>query len=181
MATPLMTAEDLLHVDIPSKRVELVRGVLVVSEPPGYFHGAITARLAKVLSNYADPNDLGRVLAGDAGFKLAADPDTVRGPDVAFIRRDRQPHPAPRGFAAFPPDLIVEVLSPNDRPGQTLGKVGDWLSAGTKLVWVIDPDRRIARIYRADGTETTIGERDQLDGEDILPGFTCLLSEVLAD
>ena len=178
---PLMTAEDLLHVQIPNKRVELVRGVLVVSEPPGYFHGAITARLAKVLIDYADPRDLGRVLAGDAGFKLASDPDTVRGPDVAFIRRERQPHPSPRGFAAFPPDLIVEVLSPNDRPGQILAKVADWLSAGSTLVWVIDPDRRIARIYRADSTETTIGEREQLEGEDILPGFTYLLSEVLAD
>jgi Uma2 family endonuclease len=181
MATPLMTAEELLHVDIPNKRVELVRGVLVVSEPPGYLHGEITARLAKVLSNFADARDLGRVLAGDAGFKLASDPDTVRGPDVAFIRRERLPHPSPRGFAGFPPDLAVEVLSPNDRPGQTLAKVADWLSAGTRLVWVMDPDRRIARIYRADGTQATINEDEQLDGEDILPGFSCALAVVLSD
>ncbi len=178
---PLMTAEELLHVHMPNKRVELVRGVLVVSEPPGYFHGEITARLTKVLSNYADPDDLGRVLAGDAGFKLATDPDTVRGPDVAFIRRERQPHPSPRGFAAFPPDLAVEVLSPNDRPGEILAKVADWLSAGARLVWVVDPERRIARIYRADGTQAAIHEHEQLDGEDILPGFSCVLANLLSD
>jgi Uma2 family endonuclease len=126
---------------------------------------------------------LGRVLAGDAGFKLATDPDTVRGPDVAFVRQERLPKRSPRGFAAFAPDLVVEILSPGDRVGGVLAKVADWLSAGARLVWVIDPERRIARIYRPDGTETTIHEDDgeQLDGEDILPGFTCRLAAILPD
>ena len=78
--------------------------------------------------------------------------------------------------AAFAPDLAVEILSPRDRAGETLTKVADWLSAGTLLVWVLDPVRRVARIYQQDGTELIIGERDALTGGDVLPGFTCPLS-----
>lgn len=73
----------------------------------------------------------------------------------------------------------MEVLSPGDRPGETLTKVGDWLEGGTRLVWVIDPERRFARVYRHDGTETAIGDDAVLDGEDVLPGFTCSLAAVL--
>jgi len=167
-----MTADDLMHLHIPDKHVELVRGLLVVREPPGYRHGEITARLIKALIDYTDAHDLGRVLAGDAGFTLATNPDTVRGPDVAFIRRERVPHPSPAGYAAFAPDLVVEVLSPRDRPGDTLAKVADWLSAGTRLVWVIDPERRLARAYRPDGSETLVTEDHPLDGEDVMPGFS---------
>jgi Uma2 family endonuclease len=159
--------------------VELVRGVLVVSEPPGYSHGEVTARLARILGNHADAHTLGTVLAGDAGFKLAANPDTVRGPDVAFVRRERVPQPSPPGFAALAPDLVVEILSPGDRAGEMLAKVADWLSAGTRLVWVVDPLRRIARVYRHDGTETIVTAEGALDGEDVLPGFRCTLASIL--
>ncbi|MGH7429075.1 MAG: Uma2 family endonuclease [Candidatus Methylomirabilaceae bacterium] len=175
----LMTADELLRVHIPDKQVELLRGVLVVREPPGYLHGEITARLTKALIDYTDAHDLGRVLAGDPGFKLATNPDTVRGPDVAFVRRERLPHPAPSGYAAFAPDLVVEVLSPGDRPGDVLAKVGDWLSAGTGLVWVIDPERRLARIYRSDGSETLVTADGALNGEDPVPGFSCTLATIL--
>jgi Uma2 family endonuclease len=85
-----------------------------------------------------------------------------------------------RGYAALAPDLVAEILSPDDRPGEVLAKVGDWLDAGTKLVWVIDPERGDARVYRGDGTIAMIGPDDALDGEDILPGFTCQLLEILA-
>lgn len=175
----LVTAEDLLHMHIADKRVELVRGVLVVSEPPGYFHGEVTARLARILGNHVDARTLGTVLAGDAGFKLTVNPDTVRGPDVAFVRRERLPKPSPAGFAALAPDLAVEILSPGDRAGDVLAKVADWLSAGSQLVWVIDPDRRLARVYRHDGTETTVSQGGELEGENVVPGFSCPLAVIL--
>ena len=180
-APPLMTADELLHVNIPGKQVELVRGVLVVREPPGVQHGAIMLRLGAGLLQHADAYDLGLVVVGDPGFQLAVDPDTVRGPDIAFIRRERVPHPPPVGFAAFPPDLVIEIRSPSDRPGDILGKVGDWLSAGARLVWVIDPVHRLAHLYRQDGTQATIGPGPQatLDGEDVLPGFSCALDAIL--
>jgi Uma2 family endonuclease len=113
------------------------------------------------------------------GFTLHRDPDTVRGPDVAFVRKERVPDPIPATFLEFAPDLVGEVLSPNDRPGEVLAKIGDWLDGGARLVWVIDPERRVARVYRADGTEQILGENDQLAGEDVLPGFSCALASLL--
>jgi Uma2 family endonuclease len=77
------------------------------------------------------------------------------------------------------PDLAVEVLSPDDRPGEVLEKVADWLKAGCRLVWVVDPERRLARIYRADGSETHITHEGSLDGEDVLPGFRQPLAEAV--
>src|SRR6266853_1754724 len=88
--------------------------------------------------------------------------ELVRGPDVAFVRQDRLPQPIPNTYLEFAPDLVVEVLSHNDRPGEVLAKVGDWLDAGARLVWVIDPERRLVRVYRADGTEFMLAETDQL-------------------
>ncbi len=164
---------------IPGKQVELVRGRLVVKEPPGYLHGAIAAKLAYELMHYARTHDLGQVLVGDAGFHIAADPDTVRGPDIAFIARERVPEPRPVGYGRFAPTLVVEVLSPHDRPGEVLAKVGDWLEAGTRLVWVIDPERRLARVYRQDGTESVLNETESLAGEDVLPGFACTITAIL--
>lgn len=179
MTTELMTAEQLLELNLPGKQVELVRGRLVVKEPPGYRHGDITARLAFALMEHVRTHDFGQVLVGDPGFTLSRNPDTVRGPDIAFVSRDRVPNPPPSGFADFAPDLAAEVLSPHDRPGETLAKVGDWLEAGTRLVWVIDPERRLGHVYRDDGTQSQLRETESLDGEDVLPGFACVIASIL--
>ncbi len=73
----------------------------------------------------------------------------------------------------------MEILSPGDRPGEVLAKVADWLSGGSELVWVIDPERSLIRVYRHDGTEATISQGGELDGENVLPGFTCPLASIL--
>src|SRR5438445_485146 len=83
------------------------------------------------------------------------------------------------GFPNLAPDLVVEVLSPGDRPGEVLAKVADWLTAGTRLVWTVDLERRMARIYRHDGSETFVTAEGALDGEDVLPGFSCPLVSIL--
>ena len=175
---PLMTAEELLRLNLPNKRTELVRGVLVVREPAGYQHGQVAAELLVAIANHVTANRLGRVFAAETGFTLARNPDTVRAPDVAFISTARLPDPAPRGFAELAPDLAVEVLSPDDRPGEVLAKVGNWLTAGARLVWVADPVRVLARVYRADGSESILGATDALRGEDVLPGFEYPLSAI---
>ena len=167
----LMSADELLHLNLPGKRAELVRGVLVVREPAGARHGRIAADVAWRLRTHVEGTDFGDVYAAETGFTLARDPDTVRAPDVAFVRKERLPTPEPSGFPDFAPDLAVEVLSPGDRPGEVLSKVADWLTAGTRLVWVIDPERRIARVFRADGSEASITQGQGLDGEDVIPGF----------
>ena len=170
-----MSADDLLRLNIADARTELVRGELVVREPTGYRHGAVAARLLIAVGTFVESHALGRVFTAETGFRLRRDPDTVRAPDVAFVRLDRAPNPPPLGFAELAPDLVVEVLSPEDRPGEVLSKIGDWLEAGTSLVWVVDPEQRSARVYRADGTQDQLGETDRLNGEAVLPGFDCEL------
>ena len=173
-----MTAEELLRLNLPNKRTELVCGVLVVREPAGYQHGEVAMRLAVAIFAHVEAHGLGRVFAAETGFTLTRNPDTVRAPDVAFVSTARLPDPPPRGFAELAPDLAVEVLSPDDRPGEVLAKVGDWLDAGARVVWVVDPIRVIARVYRADGSESILGETDALRGEDVLPGFEYQLSAI---
>ena len=151
-----MTADELLQTSIPDKRVELVRGVLVVREPAGYRHGRVSMELGFLLTRHVKETGAGQVVSAETGFKLTSDPDTVR-----------------------EPDLVVEVLSPDDRPGETLAKVGDWLEGGARLVWIIDPEPRVARVYRRDGTETHLAENDMLDGEDVMPGLSCVLGSIL--
>ncbi len=174
-----MTADELLGLEVPGKRAELVKGVLVVREPAGYRHGEVAAELARRLANHVIAENLGRVLAAETGFKLASDPDTVRAPDVAFIRTERLPEPPPAGYAELAPDLVVEVLSPDDRPGAVLAKVADWLEAGSALVWIVDPQRRLGRVYRANGSESLMDQDGALDGEDVVPGFVCPLKEIV--
>ena len=180
MSSPApMTAEELLHVCTPDKRVELVRGVLVVREPAGGRHGTVTVTLTIRLGAHVERTRAGQLFAAETGFTLASGPDTVRAPDIAFVRRERLPDPVPAGFPDLAPDLVVEVLSPGDRPGEVLAKVADWLSAGTRLVWVIDPERHVARVYRSDGSETLSTADQALDGEDVVSGFSCPLAAIL--
>jgi Uma2 family endonuclease len=174
-----MTADELLRTHVPDKRTELVRGLLIVREPAGSKHGLVTMNLGAELAVYAKQTGAGSVYAAETGFKLASNPDTVRAPDIAFVTRERLPPPSTTGYPALAPDLAVEVLSPGDRPGEVLAKVGDWLSAGTRLVWVVDPERRLARVYRHDGSETFVTAEGALDGEEVLPGFTCSLVSIL--
>src|SRR5213595_31298 len=176
---PLMTADELLRTHVPHKCTELVRGVLVVREPAGSRHGLVTMNLGAELAVYAKQTGAGAVYAAETGFKLATNPDTVRAPDIAFVTRDRLPPPDATGYPALAPDLAVEVLSPGDRPGEVLAKVADWLTAGTRLVWTVDPERRVARVYRHDGSETLVTAEGALDGEDVLPGFSCTLASIL--
>ncbi len=177
--TGLLTAEELFHLSIPDKRAELVRGVLVVREPAGGRHGRIASNVAGELRTHVRAHDLGAVYAAETGFTLARHPDTVRAPDVAFVCRERLVSPEPIGFPDLAPDLVVEVLSPDDRSGKLLAKIADWLSSGTRLVWVIDPERRLARVYRQDGTERIVAAEEMLDGEDVAPGFSCRLDAIL--
>jgi Uma2 family endonuclease len=128
MSPASLTADDLLHVRIPDKRVELVRGQLVVREPAGYRHGRVAMNLALQLGTHLARTGAGQLFAAETGFTLARAPDTVRAPDIAFIRRERLPDHEPVGFPDLAPDLVAEVLSPEDRPGEVLAKVADWLS-----------------------------------------------------
>jgi Uma2 family endonuclease len=176
--TGLMTADELLTLALPGKSTELVRGKLVVREPPSTYHGRIQSTLNVLVGSHVRAHALGAVFGQDTGFRIASDPDTVRAPDLAFVRQDRVGQIGPRGYAALAPDLVAEILSPDDRPGEVLTKAGEWLDAGVIVVWVIDPDRGTAYVYRADGSITTVGRDGDLNGERVLPGFSCRLSDL---
>jgi Uma2 family endonuclease len=178
-ADALLTSDDLARICPADKRTELIRGRMIVREPAGFRHGDVAMAIALAIGQYLQTHASGRLLAAETGFVLSTNPDTVRAPDVAFVRNERIPVPLPRGYARFAPDLVVEVLSPDDRPNEVLEKVADWLNAGTRLVWVIDPERRTGRVHRPDGTIILLSELDSLDGEDVLPGFSSQLTEVL--
>lgn len=174
----LMTAEELFELPDDDKRYELVRGVLHVSEPPGYAHGALAVELASRLSAYARPRRLGRVVV-ESGYVLERGPDTVRGPDVSFIRQDRLPAPdRAHWFIEGGPDLSVEIVSPSERRAAIADKVADALRAGARLVWVIYPRKRTAVAHRPDGVPELIPEDGALDGRDVVPGFTLPLAEL---
>ncbi len=190
MTTPaLMTAEELLTYPEMDKRVELVRGRLIVREPPGMRHGECELRIAVALSNFLTADraargatqTLGCVMVGDPGFTLASNPDTVRAPDIAYVSRERLDGPMPHGFGECAPDLAVEIWSPTDRPGAVLAKVGAWLTAGSQLVWVVDPMHQVVTVYRADGSQALLDVHDALHGEELLPGFSVSLEELFAE
>jgi Uma2 family endonuclease len=174
----LMTAEQLLRADVPNKSTELVRGRLIVREPPGTQHGRVQSKLNFLVGAFAYSHKLGALFGQDTGFKIASDPDTVRAPDLAFVRRERLALIAPRGYAALAPDLVAEILSPDDRPGEVLAKIGEWLDAGVEIVWLIDPDRRTAQVYRSDGSVAAVAHDGALEGDTVLPGLTIPLAEL---
>ena len=174
----LMTATDLLTLRLDHKSTELVRGRLIVREPPSTYHGRVQSTLNLLVASYVRAHALGVVFGQDTGFKIASDPDTVRAPDLAFVDRARAGQIPPRGYAAMAPDLVAEILSPDDRPGEVLAKVGAWLDAGVRLVWVIDPERHVAMAYHASGDVATVASDSTVSGEPVLPGFSFRLAEL---
>ncbi len=180
MTPPLLqTADDLLGFREPGKTAELVRGMLLVREPPSTAHGRSAAHLLFRIMEHVQQHDLGEVFAQDTGFHIACDPDTVRAPDVAFVTRDRLKQIPERGYAQLAPDWVAEILSHGDRPGEVLEKIGQWLAGGVRLVWVIDPQHHHAMVYRADGSVSMVGPNDDVSGEDVIPGFRCPLREIV--
>lgn len=135
-------------------------------------------KLAGPLASYVDGESLGVVFGAETGFLIARDPDTVRAPDVAFVSAGRVGATLPKGFFPGPPDLAVEVLSPEDRASEVLAKVGDWLEAGCRLVWVVDPRTRTVTVYRGLSEVRVLRNGETLSGEDVVPGFSAPVSRV---
>lgn len=177
-AATRLTAEVLYDLPDDRRRYELVEGCLVSEPLPGMAHGFFAARLLVKLSELADSRGLGVVVA-DVGFLLARDPDTVRGPDVAFVSKPRiEATGLTLKFFPGAPDLAVEVLSPSNRPQEIRAKVADYLAAGSRCVWVVDPKRRTVTAYRELLAPRTFGAEDALECEDLLPGFSLRVGEV---
>ena len=174
----LITAEELLRMP-DSKAAELIAGEIVMMTPAGYQHGTIIATISSILRSHVAAKRLGTVVSGEAGFVIARNPDTVRAPDVAFVRRDRQPQ-SPDAFFPGAPDLAVEVVSPWDRLKDVNEKAKAWLEAGTAVVWVVWPDTRSGIVLRSGQPPRILHETDVITGEEVLPGFQCSVAEFFA-
>ncbi len=178
MPTGIRTAEQLLrnpHIG----RCELIRGELRMMSPSGAAHGLIAGVLYKAIAIHVDAHGFGKCFAAETGFQICKDPDTVRAPDVAFVRAGRPAAP-PRGFYPGAPDLAVEVLSPDDRPGYVRERVAEWLEAGTRAVWVVDPHTRTVTVHEARRKAKRFGEKETLGGGDALPGFEMPVAAIFA-
>lgn len=175
----LMTAEELLRMPDDGFRCELVKGELRHMPPAGQEHGKITAILTGSLVQHVLARNLGTVYAAETGFRIAADPDTVRAPDVAFIRRERLEETGEgKGFWPGAPDLAIEVISPGDSYAEVEEKVSDWLAAGARMVIVVNPQQRTAKVYRSLTEIAVLTESDTLDGSEVVPGWMMPLKAV---
>lgn len=175
--TRLMTADELLELTGP-ERYELLRGELLEMSPTGWEHTNIGYRIGRIVGNFVYDHNLGDLATADGGFRLESDPDTVFSPDFAFVRADRLPPPSERiGFLSLAPDLVVEVLSPSDRPGQVATKISTYQVFGVQTIWLVDPREQSVTVYALGQVPYRVAADETLDGGDVLPGFAVQVGE----
>jgi len=176
-----MTAEELMQLPRGYYRAELINGELIKMPLPKVPHGRTAAHLGAPLMQFVWDHDLGEVFINNTGFQLTWNPDTVLGPDIAFISKERlQEAGEVKGYWQGPPDLAVEVLSPGDRLGKVNRKVSRWFSFGTVQVWIVDPKHSTVTVYRSPSEATTFSGSDHLESPDLLPGFRISLDRIFA-
>jgi Uma2 family endonuclease len=164
------------------RRYELIRGELKVMSPTKPLHGIVCARVAFHLTGFVMEHGLGEVFGAETGFLIETDPDSLVGADAAFVSNERLASVERFDkFFPFAPDLAVEVLSPGNTVQEIDEKVAMFFAAGSRLVWVFNPKRRTAAVYRSPLDVRLLGEGDALDGGDVLPGFTLDLSKLFAN
>lgn len=175
----LVTAEEFDQVSFPEK-AELIRGEIVEITNPVSDDGQIVMNVAELLAEWSPRRSKGRIIPNDSRVQTGRDPDTVRGPDLLFIANERLP---PEGLThrclQVPPDLAVEIFSPSDRWRQVHQKVGDYLAAGVREVWVVHLRRRQVTVFRPDDEPTVLAAAEEL-ATDILPGFRCTVGDFFA-
>jgi Uma2 family endonuclease len=179
--TKLLTAEDLARMP-GDEPWEIWEGELRKVPGAGGEASSIAAMIVALLLPFVRARNLGMLTTADGTYIILRDPQTVVVPDVGFVRWDRLPdRTRPKGYVPVPPDLAVEVRSPSDEPGEIAKKLGLYRSAGVPLVWWVDPKRRTVAVHRAGRSVAELGEGDELDGEDALPGFRLPVAAIFAE
>ena len=178
-AKKLLTAADLLAMPDDGMRRELIQGELIEMPPASDNHGFVGSEVSWRISSFAHRHSLGRGRMAETGFWIAVDPDTVLAPDYAYISYERMANrPQPRGYAQVIPDLVVEVLSPNDRQPSVDRKIHLWPDAGVRLVLVVYPVPQEIRAHHPDGAVQVFGPAETLTCEPVLPGFSCPVADI---
>jgi Uma2 family endonuclease len=177
----LLTADEffdwVMRPENQPKHYELERGRVVEVSRPGERHGLVCGNVATNLNLYARQRRKGYVLSNDPGVILERDPDTVRGPDVAYFEKGKKYDQMNPKFAEGVPALAVEVLSPNDRIGKVTRRVSEFHKAGVRLVWIVDPDARDVTVYRAGAGSYVVEPGQEITGDDVLPDFRRRVAE----
>jgi Uma2 family endonuclease len=175
----LMTADELLHLPDDNMRHELVRGELHTMTPSGHEHGEIVVNLTLPLAQFVRTKKLGKVYGAETGFVLARDPDTVLAPDISFVSNQRlQTLTSKKGFFPGAPDLAVEIMSPSETMKKAQKKAQDWIDAGTSLVWLVNPKTATVTTFHKSAEPVVLQIGEDVDGGELLPGFTLPLSEI---
>jgi Uma2 family endonuclease len=178
VATKPMTVDEFEAIG-DRLRVELVAGEILELPMPGAKHGALCFWLAYLLHQWAEIHGEGFVLTNDTFVLTETDPDSVRGADVLYIRKDRLPNGVlPEGTLRVPPNLVVEVQSPSDRPNDVTDKVFEYLAAGVREVWVVNGTKRLVDVYRPDTGPKRFTNADTISSADVLTGFACPVAEI---
>jgi len=172
-----LTAEEFLA--LPDEwNYELVDGELLERKQMGGYSSGVASRVSHLLQTFNDAHKLGFTVDSSATYRCFASPKTLRRPDISFIRYGRLPGgELPQGFITVPPDLAVEVISPNDLADEVAEKIQEYLAAAFPLVWVIYPRARTVHVYRPGHPTVMLTENDNITGDPIIPGFACPVRE----
>ncbi len=177
--TKSITADELLAMPDDGHRYELVEGELRRMSPAGDEHGQVGMELAIPLGSHVKKNKLGKLYLAETGFLIRTNPDTVRAPDIAFVRMERiKQTPGIKGYRVGAPDLAVEVVSPGDTVNEVEDKVAEWLEGGARMVWVVSPKLHTVTVYRSLTDIVTLTAKDKLDGGEVVPGFQMNVAEI---
>lgn len=180
--TKLLTADEFwewcCRPENAGRRVELVRGEIVEMPPPGEVHGTLCWWISYLLGMYVIRRGVGGVATNDTGLVVQEGPDSVRGPDVILFRESKSLEQLTTKHSRRIPELVVEVVSPNDKPNKLTQRIGDYLRRGVPLVWVVDPDDRTVGVHRASELPRTLDETDELTGEEVLPELKLKVAEL---
>lgn len=178
LETQLLTAEEYGGLPEDGRLTELVRGRIVDMNRPHTSHGYYLSRIDFLLMQFVEQHRLGRTVVGDAGLITQRDPDTVRGPDLAYYSYKRIPAgPLPTGYWPASPELVFEIRSPSDRWQDILQKVSEYLSANVLVVAVVDPTRRQVHLF-SDKEPMVLEDTDRLVFPDVLPGFEVIVGRL---
>lgn len=178
-ATKITTADELLRMPDDGFRYELIEGDLIKMSPAGFEHGVVTQNLSELLSQFVKSQKLGLVPTAETGFLLSREPDTVRAPDVSFVTNEQLERCGlPVSYFPEAPALAVEVVSPDDTAEKVDSKIREWVRAGTKLAWVVYPGGRSVTVYRALDDIRVLSEKDNLEGNELIPGFACPVADI---
>ena len=176
----VLTIADLAEAgyDIPG---DLVRGQFVSMPPTGHTHAEVEANLAFILKAFAKDKRLGRVMTGEVGIITQRAPDTVRGADVAYVSHERMKGASATGYLDVAPELIGEVISPNDRWTDINEKLEEYFGIGVLVVWILDPKQRRVHVYRSPTQVEKLGPGDMLVIDDLLPGLRIQVDDLFED